>query len=141
MFVLLDHLMPTCARDPEEYANKRQKLSLEMNSEICNSNFMNNFQKTWKQNLALSNKNLEIIVDPFKVCIIQNFLHNKELINDIRQEIYELDFNPRNMDLYEFFQSKDLKYLNSKHLKNFYEFLEKDVMNWVCFTVFKLYFK
>lgn len=123
--------MPTCARDPQEYSNKRQKLSLEMNAELLDSSFLNNFQEAWKQNLALSNKNSEIIVDPFKVCVLQNFLHSKELINDIRQEIYELDFNPRNMDLYEFFQSKDLKYLKSKHLNNFYEFLEKDVMNWV----------
>lgn len=131
--------MPTCARDPEESDIKRQKLSLEMNSELLDSSFVNNFENIWEQNLPLSNKNLEIIVDPFKVCVIQNFLHNKDLIDEIRQEIYELDFNPRNMDLYEFFQSKDLKYLTSKHLKNFYEFLETHVMPWVCFIVLKCY--
>lgn len=126
--------MPTCARDPEQHPQKKQRLSLEINSELIASEFLNNFKHSWKQNVPLINKNLEIIVDPFKVCVMQNFLDNKELVNDIRQEFYELDFNQRNMDLYEFFQSKDLKYLNSTYLRDFYDFLKNDVMNWVCFT-------
>lgn len=126
--------MPTCARDPEQHPHKKQRLSLEMNSELVASEFLNNFKHSWKQNVPLVNKSLEMIVDPFKVCVMQNFLHNKELVNDIRQEFYELDFNQRNMDLYEFFQSKDLKYLNSTYLRDFYDFLKNDVMTWVCFT-------
>lgn len=125
--------MPTCARDPELYASKKQKLSLEMNEKLLNPDFLNNFRSTWKGNVPLINQNLELIVDPFKVCVIQNFL-NEELIPDIRKEFFELDFNQRNMDLYEFFQSKDLKYLTSEHLKKFYEFLKHDLKSWVCFT-------
>lgn len=126
--------MPTCARDPEKHPHKKQRLSLEMNSVFFESTFIKNFKHTWKQNLPLLNKSLELIVDPFKVCVLQNFLHNMDLVNNIREEFYELDFNQRNMDLYEFFQSKDLKYLNSTYLKDFYQFLKTDVMNWVCFT-------
>lgn len=126
--------MPTCARDPEKHPHKKQRLSLEMNSVLLESMFLKNFKHTWIQNLPLLNKTLELIVDPFKVCVLQNFLHNTELVNNIRQEFYELDFNQRNMDLYEFFQSKDLKYLNSTYLRDFYQFLKTDVMNWVCFT-------
>lgn len=131
LFYILDHLMPTCARDPELHQNKRQKLSLEIKTELLCPNFINNFKKTWNQNVSLSNQHLELIVDPFKVCVIQDFLSNKELVENIRQEFYELDFNPRSMDLYEFFQSKDLKYLNSEHLNNFYDFLRTNVMSWV----------
>lgn len=127
--------MPTCARDPGHHPHKKQRISLEMNSQLLDSGFLNNFKHTWKQNVPSLNKSLEVIVDPFKVCVIQNFLHNNDLVNDIRQEFYELDFNQRNMDLYEFFQSKDLKYLNSTYLRNFYEFLKNDVMNWVCVSM------
>lgn len=124
--------MPTCARDPEFQSSKRQKFCLEMNTDLLESSFVNNLKDKWKQGISLANKGLELIVDPFKVCVIQDFLQNKELTNDIRQEFYEQDYNQRHMDLYEFFQSKDLKYLNSEHLKNMYEFLQKDVMKWVC---------
>lgn len=123
--------MPTCSRDPPQHANKKQKISLEINTELLNSKFVNIFKDAWKQNVPLSQNDFELIVNPFKVCVVQNFLH-AELVDEIRQEFYKLDFNPRNMDLYEFFQSKDLKYLNSEPLKSFYEFLKTDVMNWVC---------
>lgn len=123
--------MPTCSRDPEQHLIKKQKLSFEINPELLSSSFIKNFKSNWKQNLSLSNKSIEVVVDPFKVCILQDFLCNKDLLNEIRQEIYELDFNQRNMDLYEFFQSKDLKYLNSNHLSHFYDFLTKDVMHLV----------
>lgn len=123
--------MPTCARDPEQLFSKKQKLSFEINPELLSSNFIKNLKNNWKQNMLLSNKSIEVIVNPFKVCVLQDFLCNKDLLNEIRQEIYELDFNQRNMDLYEFFQSKDLKYLNSNHLSHFYDFLTKDVKNLV----------
>lgn len=126
--------MPTCARDPELQMIKRQKLSYEKNVELNNVNFINNLTEYWNKNVPLLHKNVEILVDPFKLCVIKDFLHSEELVKDIRQEFYELNFNQRNMDLYEFFQSKDLQYLNSPHLKNFYEFLKNDVMNWVGFV-------
>lgn len=134
-----DHLLPTCARDPEQHSKKKQKLSFEINPELLNPNFIKNVKMNWKQNMPLSIKGIEVVVNPFKVCVLQNFLCNKDLMNEIRQEIYELDFNQRNMDLYEFFQSKDLKYLNSNHLSNFYGFLTKVVMHWVSLVFPKSY--
>ncbi|KAJ8932550.1 hypothetical protein NQ318_000702 [Aromia moschata] len=129
--IITDHLMPTCSRDPDLQPKKKQKLAPEISPVLLEKKFTDTFQENWNRCTPFVNDTLEIITDPFKVCVVNNFLANEKLLDDTRQEFYELDWNSRSMDLYEFFQSKDLKYLNSEHIRNMFEFLKTDVMKWV----------
>ncbi|CAG9819240.1 unnamed protein product [Phaedon cochleariae] len=125
------HLMPTCVRDPDEQRSKKLKISPQINKKLLSNTAIGELKECWNQNKKLFNNYTELIVDPFKVCVLNNFLENPHLLNEIRQEFNDLDWNSRYMDLYEFFQSKDLKYLHSEHIKNMYDFLNTDVIQWV----------
>nr|XP_023022848.1 prolyl 3-hydroxylase sudestada1 [Leptinotarsa decemlineata] len=120
------HLMPTCHRDPDGRPVKKQKVTPEITKTL-----LDELKKCWSCNKNLQNNHFELIVEPFKVCVINNLIENSHLLDDIRNEFYELDWNTRNMDLYEFFQSKDLKYLTSEHIRNMFDFLKGDLMQWV----------
>lgn len=130
-FSSTDHLMPTCGRPPDIQPKKKQKVAPEINPTLLVGSFIETFKENWMTNVKYRNESIEIINDPFKVCVINNFIDNTHFLECIKQEFYELDWNIRNMDLYEFFQSKDLKYLNFEHIRNALNFLKSDVMNWV----------
>lgn len=128
--------MPTCGRPPDLQPRKKPKVAPEINPILLSSSVMETFKENWSKNVKHLNENIEIINDPFKVCVINNFIDNAHFLECIRQEFYELDWNIRNMDLYEFFQSKDLKYLNFEHIRTTLNFLKNDVMNWVSFLFY-----
>ncbi|KAJ8920215.1 hypothetical protein NQ315_011876 [Exocentrus adspersus] len=125
------HLMPTCERPMDSQPTKKHRISPELNTALLHSSFKENFKNHWNKNVKLLDESIELIVDPFKVCVVSNFIENVKLLDGIRQEFYELNWNIRNMDLYEFFQSKDLKYLNSEYISSVFNFLKTDVMAWV----------
>ncbi|XP_018577996.1 prolyl 3-hydroxylase OGFOD1 isoform X2 [Anoplophora glabripennis] len=128
---ITDHLMPTCGRCPDIQPKKKQKIAPELNPILLSSSFMETFRENWNKNMKLLDDNIELINVPFKVCVVNNLIDNVHFLECIRQEFYELDWNIRNMDLYEFFQSKDLKYLNYEYVTSILNFLKTDVMNWV----------
>lgn len=124
--------MPTCSRDPDLNPSKKQKVTFDINKELLDIKFVTEFQDKWQNNTKFLKKNVELLNDPFKLCIVNNFIENVDLLSNLREEMYELDWNNRNMDLYEFYQSKDLKYLlNYKYLQLIYTFLKTNVIKWV----------
>nr|CAH7729214.1 unnamed protein product [Callosobruchus chinensis] len=125
------HLMPTCDRDPELHPKKKIRIAPEISRKLTSKDFMDSIKQNWLKNTNLVNESVELVVDPFKVCILKNFIDNCNFLDEVRREFYELDWNSRNMDLYEFFQSKDLKYLNSEYLKSVFDFLKSDVLKLV----------
>ncbi|XP_049823656.1 prolyl 3-hydroxylase OGFOD1 isoform X2 [Aethina tumida] len=125
------HLMPTCSRNPEEHLCKKMKPTVEINAHLANAPFIQKFKECFKSNTHFLDEHFELISKPFRVCVFNNFLDNPDILKEVRQEFYELDWNNRNMDLYEFFQSKDLKYLTSDNIKTIHSFLETTVMPWV----------
>ena len=51
--------------------------------------------------------NFELHVDPFKVCVLSNFVDCKlenEFLENVKNELVGLDFNEKNNDLYKFKQ-------------------------------------
>lgn len=58
-------------------------------------------------------------------------MQDAEFLSKIIDEFNEVEWNERSLDLYEFYQSKDLQHINLPHLKLLYEFLKEDVMKWV----------
>ncbi|EFA10164.1 prolyl 3-hydroxylase OGFOD1 [Tribolium castaneum] len=126
------HLMPTCSRDPEENPSKRIKVSPEVRPHLLDTSYKDEFKANWTRNKEFQLDNTELIVQPFKVCVVNNFLENPSFLDEIRQEFNEIDWNVRSLDLYEFFQSKDLKHLTDlPNINLLYKLLQSDVMNWV----------
>lgn len=122
--------MPTCSKNPEE--SKKPELSPEINSHFLKESYLNEFKSNWNKNKEFQLDNTKLITNPFKVCLINNFLQNANFLNDIRQEFNEIDWNVRSLDLYEFFQSKDLKNLTElPNINSLYKFLQSEVMEWV----------
>uniref|UniRef100_A0A6P7FK15 Prolyl 3-hydroxylase sudestada1 n=1 Tax=Diabrotica virgifera virgifera TaxID=50390 RepID=A0A6P7FK15_DIAVI len=125
------HLMPTCSRDPDKIPQKKLKISAEIHKNLVRADFFNDLKDHWSKDEKLSSPDVEIITEPFKVCVINKFIDNEDVLDNVRQEFNELDWNMRNMDLYEFFQSKDLKYLSSDYINAIFNFLKEEAMEWV----------
>lgn len=116
--------------------NKKFKLCPFMNPKLCSEENRSKLKEAWTKATGTSMNDLELIKDPFTVCIIDNFLENIEYNEGIRNEFDEVDWHRQKMDLYEFFKSDDLKYHESGYIKGFFEFLQNSVMKWVCFKKF-----
>ncbi|GLV32697.1 sudestada1 [Carabus blaptoides fortunei] len=127
------HVMPTCPTEETACAVKQFKLSENpsLNDKLTEEQFVSTLKQNWQANTNITMKSVEFITDPFKVCIVDDFIQYTDILDKIRNEMYELNWNKRNMDLYEFFQSKDLINLENKFLKNMYEFLRNDIMEWM----------
>ncbi|XP_030764497.1 prolyl 3-hydroxylase OGFOD1 isoform X2 [Sitophilus oryzae] len=129
------HLMPTCSNISlcisEDIPEKRKKVSISLRSNLSLSSFVQSIQKFWNKNSNFSDNGFEIICYPFKVCVVKNFIENGKFLDKLRQDIYDLKFHLRTMDLYEFFQSRDLQYLSGDRITAIYDLLRKDVLNWV----------
>ncbi|CAH1102533.1 unnamed protein product [Psylliodes chrysocephalus] len=125
------HLLPTNSTDTDCPLKKKPKISASIRNTLLSDNLVNQLQLHWNKNEKFYNEDLELIVDPFKVCVINNFIQDETFLWNVQKEFNDLDWNLRNMDLYEFFQSKDLKYLNSEYLSIIFDFLKNEVREWV----------
>lgn len=97
---------------------------------------MEDFRMNWKSDNDFTSKDFELTLNPFKFCTTQNFVSNESILDNIRQEFDDLSWNKLNLDLFEFFRSKDLKNIDSTYLSIMYEFLNTDVLQWVrCFVL------
>lgn len=118
--------MPTCLPEPQKNEDKGVTFH-----KILKDNLLEHFQIHWNENKQFENEHFEIIAKPWKVCVLKNLLDDASVLNDVRQEFYEMDWNKRRLDLYNFHQSLDLKHVESKNIKRIYEFLKNDVMKFV----------
>ncbi|KAJ3642745.1 hypothetical protein Zmor_025502 [Zophobas morio] len=126
------HLMPTCSRNPDENPHKKIKLAPEIRKSLLDVSYKSEFAKSWLKGSEFLRNGTDLVTSPFKVCVVDNFLDNANILGDVRQEFNDVDWNLRSMDLYEFSQSKDLKYLDEhEYITSVYKFLENDVMKWV----------
>ena len=89
------------------------------------------FKEHWKKCKTLINNVVEIITEPWKVCVIDHLLENDSILQAVRREFYELEWNRRRLDLYEFHQSLDLQHINSEQINSIYHLLKCEVMPWV----------
>ncbi|XP_066258188.1 prolyl 3-hydroxylase sudestada1 [Euwallacea similis] len=127
------HLMPTCENDQDLHPKKRPKLQPNLRDDLLTKASINTLQNNWKSNNSFVSQTVEIISSPFKVCIIKDLLDSTSFLNDLREKFYdEVSFRMRSLDLYEFFQSIDLKHLtDSEPIRAIYKFLKNDLMTWV----------
>ncbi|KAK9680377.1 hypothetical protein QE152_g39145 [Popillia japonica] len=82
------HLMPTCLPEPQKNEDKGVTFH-----KILKDNLLEHFQIHWNENKQFENEHFEIIAKPWKVCVLKNLLDDASVLNDVRQEFYEMDWN------------------------------------------------
>lgn len=133
--------MPTCLNDPELQPFKKEACeSPELRKTLNDELFESKFYCIWKSKNCFNLNDVELIRNPFDVCVIQNILEDPSFLSHIRDEFNEVKWNKRNLDLYEFFQTKDLQHIdNFKSIRKAYDFLKNEVMPWVSFGINQKY--
>ncbi|KAG8437670.1 hypothetical protein GDO86_008396 [Hymenochirus boettgeri] len=68
---------------------------------------------------------------PFSHGVIQPFIKNTGFLEELREELLELNFQPKSNDLYQFKQSEDLKNQDEPHIKVLKQVLFEDFRQWL----------
>lgn len=127
--VLLDH----CTNATEVLCEEQSVEKVpSLRASLANEKFVSRFKNDWVDVKEAQMDGVEILKEPFKLCVIKDFLQDPDFLLKIREEFNEVEWNQRSLDLYEFFQSKDLQHIELPYLKLLYEFLKNDVIKWVC---------
>lgn len=102
----------------------------ELNHFLQSSNTMKVLKRAWKnkQSLFDVSKKYEILVKPFQIGIVQDFLEDEKIIFNLIKEINEIEWKRLHMDMYEFYQTTDLFNVNSLYLAQFYKYLQDMIM-------------
>lgn len=108
-------------------------IKVEMNSNYLSKEFLENFESRWNEKKICSNDSYELHNSPFQLATFKDFLTEKDpLLQKLVDEMTEISFDRRQMDLYEFYQTSDL--VNVKKLpalNMFYYFLKQTMMPWI----------
>lgn len=129
-------------------AIKRSTLNVKtmcVNPNLTNQVFMEDFHMNWLTSETTSRKSVEnhkrfnndsvkLYNKPFKICIISEFLENRAFTQQMVDEMCQMEWHRKQMDLYEFHQTTDLANLppNAKPtLKRFYNMLTNDMLPWM----------
>lgn len=86
----------------------------------------------WQDCKDLKSDEVTLTSEPFRLCLLHNFLSNPDIINNIVDDMNTLDWSRKKMDLYEFHQTADLASLTwQRSIRGIYELLKTQVMSWV----------
>jgi hypothetical protein len=68
---------------------------------------------------------------PFKHCIVENFIHDREYLKELKEELLDLKFVMKRNDLYQFHQSHDLSTVNKPLINSLKQFLVEEFCTWL----------
>ncbi|XP_052257592.1 prolyl 3-hydroxylase OGFOD1-like [Dreissena polymorpha] len=79
---------------------------------------------------------VELYQKPFRHCVIPDLIKDEELLETLQEELFALEFTPKNNDLYKFLQTiTDLKSCKSSIIKDFRKLLCVEIRDWLkCVT-------
>lgn len=112
---------------------------------LTNRVFMEDFHMNWLESETancksvdnckrFNNDSVKLYNKPFKICIVSEFLENRAFTQQMVDEMCQMEWHRKQMDLYEFHQTTDLANLppNAKPaLKRFYNMLTNDMLPWM----------
>lgn len=113
--------------------HKRIRVSINISNDFVltdtfvNDKLIEDLSVHWQNNSEIYAENIEFYQKPFKLCIFKNLLKNCNVTKKISEEIITLDWSKKQMDLYEFHQSKDLSTFETGYLKSFFECLQNNL--------------
>lgn len=106
---------------------------LTLNAELLSDTFVSAFHKNWHTNAVMNIEKPTVYLHqhPFKICVIQEFLSNANLLKSIVDEMQMIEWQRKQMDLYEFYQSADLCGTTLPYLNQFYNLLKLHILPWM----------
>ncbi|XP_031632220.1 prolyl 3-hydroxylase sudestada1 isoform X1 [Contarinia nasturtii] len=111
---------------------------MSVNSCLTNKKFMDDFTTKWSNTAEdfqkFNNDSVKLYAKPFKICVLSDFLEKDSFTKQIVSEMSEMEWQRKQMDLYEFHQTTDLVNLlpNAKPaLKSFYNMLLNNMLPWM----------
>ncbi|XP_075982063.1 prolyl 3-hydroxylase sud1 [Anticarsia gemmatalis] len=104
----------------------------QFNPNIKSQELIDRLSLHWNEQKDFKSGEVTLTCEPFRLCLLQDFLANPEMINNIVDDMNTLDWSRKKMDLYEFHQTADLASLTwQRSIRGIYELLKTEVMSWV----------
>lgn len=105
-------------------------------SELSEPDSIRLIKSSWEEgtdNRSDLNKiKVNVVQCPFKVCVVSDFFEDTEILKSAIAELENVDFFPKNNDLYRFSQTDDLQNLTDfTHITKLYEIFCTEVHSWL----------
>lgn len=129
------------------YPILRKSETVKPNQTLLNADFIKELNEQWNaadnadsassesfKPTKLNNDSVELYTNPFKICVVQQFLNSNLNGRAMVREMCEMEWQRKQMDLYEFHQTTDLANLtlvSKPLLKRFYNIMSNDVLPWM----------
>lgn len=111
--------------------SKNQETTFVLEKSLTGSKFIAKFPECWNKNKTMDSPAVKLLNEPFQVGTVKELISDKMLINGLVEEMQQLTWNRKQMDLYELYQTTDLANIQSNYLSKFYEFLNTSVLHWM----------
>ena len=100
--------------------------SFDLNHKYLQHEFIETIAQNWKDGTKMSTADTELYDSPFQLCVLKD-LFEENITKDLVNEMINLDWKKKHMDLYEFHQSEDLSTIKTGKLNLFFKVLEKTI--------------
>lgn len=119
-----------------------KKLPIKPNSSYLSEDFIAKLKTEWTNTEANGvdrkstdiNGNVKLYNKPFKICLVQEFLQNKIQVQRMVYEMCQMEWQRKQMDLYEFHQTTDLVNISAfskPNLRKFFNMMSTDILPWM----------
>lgn len=102
-----------------------------MSTGLIQESFVKQFAQQFASKGVVKSPNVKLLNYPFQAAIVDNFLEEPAIIPKLISEIESLEWTRKQMDLYEFYQTTDLANIQTRHIAEFYNFLNTNVRGWM----------
>ncbi|XP_061737449.1 prolyl 3-hydroxylase OGFOD1 [Nerophis ophidion] len=109
----------------QDYSIKSNKKKNKTNNcetiaELClvvrDENVRRTVKEAWNQKSQYTHGDLELDRQPFRHCVIKNFICGENFLKNLQRELLTLNFHTKSNDLYKFKQSDDLRKRTEPHI-------------------------
>uniref|UniRef100_G3MPY1 uS12 prolyl 3-hydroxylase n=1 Tax=Amblyomma maculatum TaxID=34609 RepID=G3MPY1_AMBMU len=114
--------------------SKRRKDSvvLQLNHKLFSDETKSNLKAAFaKREAGQFGTAVELITEPFNVCILHNLLADAGCVDSLKNELFDIEFHAKNNDLYKFHQSDDLQNFDTPYIHAFRKCLEGTLAPWL----------
>ncbi|XP_015521815.2 prolyl 3-hydroxylase OGFOD1 [Neodiprion lecontei] len=116
--------------DAIEPVAKRFKSSI-ISQHVGSMEFQKIFSNHWHGSKPVKTDRIEIITEPYRICKISDVLAENTFISKLKDELKDVESCRKNMDLYQFEQTKDLANVKSESIVQLYRTFESDLTDWM----------
>lgn len=88
-------------------------------------------KEAWVNEYLLNDSNFNILNEPFKICIVKDFINDESFLYDLINDLSSLNLISKNNDLYQLHQSEDLANVNLPTVSKLENFLHGQCLAWM----------